>query len=600
MSEQRERVRQAPTLADLADSKRWVVWCEEEKTRTDGSTYLTKIPYDPNSNGQARVPTEPSTWGTREQAEQRWDELRRSDDDNGGVGIVLGELAGGNLLMGIDLDRCFKQNGNIFSWAVEVLDRFKTYAEVSPSGEGIKLFFLIAASDIEPVKQLLGKTRKSFAAGKHREIAIDRARYYAVTDDRFNHSPTTLRTVSRADIRWLIEEAGPNFLDRHNKSKPSVAGAQGRDQSGSGFGFRFMCDRGAAGDSYAEARAALRADTGAAGEWARRVDERQLERAWDNAGEKAPPNKANPAKTVVAINAEALRTTEFAPIKYAVPQYIVEGVTILAGKPKVGKSWLLLGAAIAVASGTKTLDEICKQGDALYCALEDNRRRLKGRMKKLLGGLDQPWPKRLEFWTQMPRLGDGGLDKLKEWIKQAKRPRLIILDTLARVRTPSRKEQSTYEADYNAISDLRDFAGEYGVAVVLAHHLRKGEADDPFDTISGTLGLTGAADSMLVLKRSQGQVTLYGRGRDLLDVEKAVEFDKQRCTWTVKGDAAGVRVSEQRQAIIDALRRVGGASTPKVIEYETGMTGGNVRYLLHMLLRDGDIERVQRGRYRVR
>jgi AAA domain len=330
----------------------------------------------------------------------------------------------------------------------------------------------------------------------------------------------------------------------------------------------------------------------------RKCAERQLQRAREKAGEYR--NKAA-ANTVVAINAEALRTTEFAPIKYTVPGYIVEGVTILAGKPKVGKSWLLLGTAIAVASGTKTLNESCIQGDVLYCALEDNPRRLKSRMKKLLGGLNQPWPKRLDFWTRMPRLGDGGLEKLKEWIVQAKRPRLISLDTLAKVKARAKKEQqSAYDADYDAISDLRDFAGKYGVAIILAHHLRKLDADDPFDTVSGTLGLTGAADSILVLKRGQGQVVLYGKGRDLPDFEKAVEFDKERCTWTVKGDAKTVQVSEQRQAVIDAMRRVGGVLTPKVIEYETGMQAGNVRWLLHMLAQDGDIVREGRGRYRLR
>ena len=190
-------------------------------------------------------------------------------------------------------------------------------------------------------------------------------------------------------------------------------------------------------------------------------------------------------------NAEGLNQMTFSPIKYVVPGYIVEGLTLFAGKPKIGKSWLLLHVAFAVAEGGLTLGNVqCEQGDVLYAALEDNPRRLQSRMTKLFGM--QNWPARLNFTCQMSRLTEGGLDFVKNWIKSAKRPRLVIIDTLAVVRPPNRKEQGTYDADYAAVKELRDMALEYGIAIVLVHHLRKAEADDPFDTVSGTLGLTGA------------------------------------------------------------------------------------------------------------
>jgi predicted ATP-dependent serine protease len=125
----------------------------------------------------------------------------------------------------------------------------------------------------------------------------------------------------------------------------------------------------------------------------------------------------------------------FPPIKYVVPGVIIEGLTLFAGKPKIGKSWLLLHAAIAVARGGFTLGDIhCPEGDVLYCALEDNKRRLQSRTTKLIGLKD--WPRRLIFRTEMPRLAQGGLDWIRDWITSVPEPRLIIIDTLATVRTP--------------------------------------------------------------------------------------------------------------------------------------------------------------------
>ena len=167
------------------------------------------------------------------------------------------------------------------------------------------------------------------------------------------------------------------------------------------------------------------------------------------------------------LSAEALSTMTFQPIKYVVPGIIVEGLTLFAGKPKLGKSWLLLHAAVAVARGGFTLGDIhCMEGDVLYCALEDNLRRLQSRMTKLFG-VAQSWPKRLKFLCEMPRLAEGGIDALKAWIKSVDRPRLVIIDTLAMVRMPNKRDQGPYDADYTAVKDLRALAHEHNIAIVL-------------------------------------------------------------------------------------------------------------------------------------
>jgi hypothetical protein len=193
----------------------------------------------------------------------------------------------------------------------------------------------------------------------------------------------------------------------------------------------------------------------------------------DGTQQQAPKRPVGPAVTM-----EAMQAMTFSPIKYVVPGIFVEGLTLFAGKPKIGKSWLLMHAAIAVARGGFTLGELhCIEGDVLYCALEDNLRRLQSRGRKLLPG-EQIWPARLSFICELPRLTEGGLDAIREWIKSKPQPRLVIIDTLAMVRSARKREESTYEADYAAVLALRELANEFGIAIVLVHHLRKADSDD--------------------------------------------------------------------------------------------------------------------------
>jgi hypothetical protein len=230
--------------------------------------------------------------------------------------------------------------------------------------------------------------------------------------------------------------------------------------------------------------------------------------------------------------------------------------------------------------------------------LEDNKRRLKSRMAKLFG--TQPRSPRLRFMTSMPRLAEGGLEVLRNWIKSVPHPRLIAIDTLAMVRMPNRKDQSAYDADYAALITLRELAHEHGVAVVMVHHVRKMDADDPFDTISGTLGLTGCPDSLVILKRDTAGALLLARGRDLEEMEKAVAFNKQTCMWSIMGDADDIRRSAQQQTILAALREAEEPQTPIQIAATADMKRPNVRVLLSKLVRDGAIRKASRGRYEIR
>jgi len=237
------------------------------------------------------------------------------------------------------------------------------------------------------------------------------------------------------------------------------------------------------------------------------------------------------------ISARALMAKTFAPIRWIVPGYVVEGFTMIAGAPKVGKSWLVLDWMLAVAGGSQAMGSIeCESGDVLGLMLEDNPRRLQRRLRQMRC---TNLPERLTLLTEWPTIDDGCIEEIEAWIAGVDNPRLIVIDVFARVKGARGGKETDYDADYRQAAALQAISSRHQLAIVVIHHTRKMSADDPFDEVSGTRGLTGAADSVLVLKRDAGttQPVLYGRGRDLEEIETALQFDKETGTWQILGAA---------------------------------------------------------------
>jgi hypothetical protein len=333
------------------------------------------------------------------------------------------------------------------------------------------------------------------------------------------------------------------------------------------------------------------------------------------AGRLNQPNEAPPAvepapkqaKTDIdwwrskLIDVQELCDRRFAPLKYVVPGLFPEGVTLLVSRPKLGKSWLLLQITTAVAGGTITLTASAQPpvGDVLYLALEDNPRRLQRRLTKYFGAFSETWPARLKVVTEWKRLDQGGIEGLREWCRSVEAPTLIAIDTLKRIRPPKRNGQSDYDADYGASEGLQKLAGELGLSIIIAHHDRKMDADDVFDTVSGTLGLTGGVDTIAILKRSAQGATLHIQGRDMEDaVEKAIRFDRETCRWVILGEAAEVHRSDARKAVLTALTAAPVGLTVKEIMAAAGLDKRSaVDQLLYRMGNDGEIVRSARGRY---
>jgi len=266
------------------------------------------------------------------------------------------------------------------------------------------------------------------------------------------------------------------------------------------------------------------------------------------------------------ITARALQSKQFKPVRIILPKLIPEGVTLLAGKPKVGKSWLALDVCLAVADESRFVlgDTRPVHGNALYLALEDNERRLHWRIKKIVQGQPQ-WPEWLDLRTEWRRVDEGGLEDIEAWCQSVKQPRLIWIDTLPKIRPLRLKgREQAYSADYRAMEGLQALAGRRQLGIVVNAHLRKAASeDDPIDDINGTLGLTGAADTAIVLKRQSGMVKIYLRGRDIEEAELAAEFNRETCRWRIVGGSEEAFRSQERQAVIAALKEAGTDKTGK-------------------------------------
>lgn len=301
--------------------------------------------------------------------------------------------------------------------------------------------------------------------------------------------------------------------------------------------------------------------------------------------------RAEASRKPETFTATALMARKPPPVQYAVPGLVPEGVTLLAGKAKMGKSWLAYGLCIAIAAGGVALGKVpVERGEALYLALEDNPRRLYNRLGKLLDGGEPPAG--LHMATEWPALGAGGAEALDVFLHEHPDTRLVVVDTLKKVRPRVPGNRSLYDLDYEALEPLLPLAAEHGVAVVVTHHLRKMEADDPLDAISGSTGLSGGVDGALVLKRERGRADafLYVTGREIEEErELALKWDADLASWSIVGDAAEYKLSEERAAIVRALEETGEPMTPTEVADALGEKFNNVKQRLWHMAKDGQL-----------
>ncbi|MFA6966402.1 AAA family ATPase [Bosea sp. (in: a-proteobacteria)] len=309
-------------------------------------------------------------------------------------------------------------------------------------------------------------------------------------------------------------------------------------------------------------------------------------------------DNAGTGPSAAPISAHHLKSLQFEPLDFIVGDIIPVGLTVLAGLPKVGKSWLALDIARSVALGTSCLEQAPQpKGYVLYLALEDSLRRLKTRLSGLMPN-SGAWPRNLLFATGWPHAAEGGLEQLRNWIQDTPNARLIIIDVLQRYRSASDHQGNAFQRDYRDLESLQKLAQASGIGIILVHHLRKSSGrSDPFEQISGSTGLTAAADTLIKLDRDSDGIRLYASGKDIETVDMRVEFDKAAKCWRVVKQPEAASEFRERDMIIDLLRQQPGPMKPSDIAQALGKTSTAVRTMLSRMHHRRQITKHGRGDY---
>jgi replicative DNA helicase len=286
-----------------------------------------------------------------------------------------------------------------------------------------------------------------------------------------------------------------------------------------------------------------------------------------------------------------LLDTELPEPRWAIPGLVPEGLSLLGGRPKVGKSWLALQMAHSIGTGGVFFDRKVELGNVLYIALEDGPRRLQDRIRKY----GVPRDALITFEREWPPLQDNGLNLL--FIEITKyNYRFIVIDTLSRAfRGLDQNDQPVIN---EVMSNIQRICQDHHLAMLFNDHTSKpkGFLPDPIDDVMNSTCKTAVSDQVLALYRDAGQAraTLRGRGRDTEDIDLLLSWDPDSCAWQCDGQSGAIKMTEERQEILDALDDLGKSQAPAVAKY-LGKDRSNVAHKLNDLVASHKVRREVNG-----
>jgi hypothetical protein len=319
-------------------------------------------------------------------------------------------------------------------------------------------------------------------------------------------------------------------------------------------------------------------------------------------------NKPTPPKKhkLEIITGDDIFFSEDIPINWAIENILPEGMCIIAALPKIGKSWLALQIAIAVENELEVLGFKAKPGRALYCAYEDNKKRIKRRFKTMGVKAED---KRPNFIFKSEKLTEGLEEQIEDWIKETPDARLVVIDTYVRaLPTKARKTfKERYEIDSQQLSELQRLSLEYNITIIIIHHTTKGKQDDTFNEISGSVGVQAIADTLWVISsdRKTGKDSILNiTGRDIESTAYQIGLDVN-CRWLNKGRPGENLESEDEKQIIKAIKELNqeDGSYPRDVVAHLKLTDkteiGNLKKRMkRMLEKNGLIAGRKNGQYK--
>ncbi len=232
------------------------------------------------------------------------------------------------------------------------------------------------------------------------------------------------------------------------------------------------------------------------------------------------------------IDADTLLSTPMDKTLFVVDGLIPQGLSVLSGSSKIGKSWFMLWLSLQVARGQPVWEFETHKSDVLYLCLEDTYARIQNRLYKIT---DEA-PSELRIATTSFQIGNGLEQQIEQYISDYPNTKLVIIDTFQKVRDSKNTggKSGMYAGDYDDVSALKNISDKHGIAVIVVHHVRKlKDVSDPFNEVSGSTGITGAADTNFVLKRSRANETgtLLATGRDIEYQELTLKFNSNSHLW---------------------------------------------------------------------
>tara|TARA_R100001440_G_scaffold19542_1_gene32992 strand:+ start:251 stop:2047 length:1797 start_codon:yes stop_codon:yes gene_type:complete len=289
------------------------------------------------------------------------------------------------------------------------------------------------------------------------------------------------------------------------------------------------------------------------------VDPKEIKNLFKYIGSVPSSDDYEKTKSIIDFNSlsldmPTLMKTELPPMKWAVAGILPEGFICLAGRPKAMKSWTALKLVYCVQNGLNFLDHQTVQGDAIYFGLEDSKRRIKDRVAKM--GFDKLKQPQIVLGGDVPYLSFGYEECLENWIKSKENPRLVVIDTLARIKPRQSKSGTAYDQDNLLMNGIQKLAVQNNLTVLFITHLSKSSQEYSFDKIQGSVGVQGMTDAMWMLDRGDGvnsKASLKGRGRDILDFEYALNWDGDSMSYLYEGNLDIINQNENRREITKAM-----------------------------------------------
>lgn len=308
-----------------------------------------------------------------------------------------------------------------------------------------------------------------------------------------------------------------------------------------------------------------------------------------------------PSVNEVLCSVKDLMAKNLPPVQWIVEGLLPEGLCLIGGKSKVGKSWLALSLCESIATGTPFLGKLpVKQGTAIYLSLEDYERRLKSRLEYIKSQASSNFLYATRDRLQNPRRD--GKQFIEDCLQQHTNCKLIVVDTLAKIRPARRRGSNDYDEDTSFGDELQATAHKHHACLTAITHTRKEPAEDYLDTILGSTGVVGTADFIGVLNRGRGENKGRFRaiGRDLgKELDWGLQFRTGSSIWELTDGVLAALLSSERMRVVDLLIRIGQPITPTTIAEQLQENLSTIKTRIRRMKEGGFLVSNERGEYSV-